>query len=100
MFETLKVEIRGAIGELRLNRPEKLNPLSIETLEEIAGAAHYFDANPEVKVVIVSGAGRAFSAGADLSSFATALDDDSGAPRKTTHEVAEIGRMASILSYF
>lgn len=38
MFETLNVEIRGAIGELRLDRPEKLNPLSVRTLEEIAAA--------------------------------------------------------------
>ena len=85
MFETLCVEVRGAIGRLRLDRPEKLNPLSIETLEEIAEAARYFDAQPGVKVVIVSGAGRAFSAGADLASF-QALGD------RTTHEVAEIGR--------
>lgn len=57
MFETLNVEIRGAIGELRLDRPEKLNPLSVRTREEIAAAARYFDEQPEVKVVIVSGAG-------------------------------------------
>jgi len=85
MFETLDVEIRGPIGRLRLDRPEKLNPLSVETLEEIAAAARYFDEQPGVKVVIVSGAGRAFSAGADLASF-RALGD------RTTHEVAEIGR--------
>ena len=85
MFETLCVEIEGAIGRLRLDRPEKLNPLSIETLEEIAAAARYFDGQADVKVVIVSGAGRAFSAGADLASF-RALGE------RTTHEVAEIGR--------
>ena len=43
MFETLKVDVRGAIGELQLDRPEKLNPLSIEALEEVAAAARYFD---------------------------------------------------------
>ncbi len=85
MFETLSVELRGAIGELRLDRPEKLNPLSILALEEVAAASRYFDEQPEIKVVIVSGAGRAFSAGADLGSFSGALD-------KTTHEIAEIGR--------
>lgn len=85
MFETLTIEKRGAIGELQLARPEKLNPLSIQTLEEIAVAARYFDDQREIKVVIVSGAGRAFSAGADLASFSGALD-------RSTHEVAEIGR--------
>jgi enoyl-CoA hydratase/carnithine racemase len=85
MFETLTVEKKGAIGELRLSRPEKLNPLSVEALEEVADAAHYFDEQEEIKVVIVSGAGRAFSAGADLAGF-------SGKSDRSIHEVAEIGR--------
>lgn len=69
MFETLLVEADGPIGRLTLNRPEKLNPLSTRTLEELAAAARHFDEQPQVKVVIVRGAGRAFSAGADLASF-------------------------------
>jgi enoyl-CoA hydratase/carnithine racemase len=69
MFETLLAETDGAIGRLTLNRPTKLNPLSTQTLTELAAAAHWFDERPEVRVVIVSGAGRAFSAGADLTSF-------------------------------
>jgi enoyl-CoA hydratase/carnithine racemase len=69
MFETLRTEVDGAIGEISLNRPEKLNPLSIAALTELASAARWFDEQPGVKVVIVRGAGRAFSAGADLASF-------------------------------
>ena len=85
MFETLVVEKRGSIGELRLARPEKLNPLSMRALEEIAAAARYFDEQEEIKVVIVCGEGRAFSAGADLAGF-------SGPSERSTHEAAEIGR--------
>jgi enoyl-CoA hydratase/carnithine racemase len=66
---TLTTEVHGRIGHLTLDRPEKLNPLSTECLDELAAAAAWFDARPEVRVVIVSGAGRAFSAGADLSGF-------------------------------
>jgi enoyl-CoA hydratase/carnithine racemase len=69
MFETLLVEADGPIGHLTLNRPDKLNPLSTAALVELADAARWFDAQPTVKIVIVRGAGRAFSAGADLSSF-------------------------------
>jgi enoyl-CoA hydratase/carnithine racemase len=69
MFETLLVEVDGPIGHLTLDRPDKLNPLSTATLGELAAAARWFDAQPGVKVVIVRGAGRAFSAGADLASF-------------------------------
>jgi enoyl-CoA hydratase/carnithine racemase len=69
-FETLEVEASGAVGTLALARPEKLNPLSTLTLRELAEAARSFDARPEVKVVVVCGRGRAFSAGADVSVFA------------------------------
>jgi enoyl-CoA hydratase/carnithine racemase len=52
-----------------LARPSKLNPLSSHTLREIATAARWFDGHDELKVVVVSGRGRAFCAGADVSSF-------------------------------
>ena len=53
----------------QLNRPAQLNPLSTICLRELVAAADWFDARDEVRVVIVHGAGRAFSAGADLASF-------------------------------
>ena len=69
MFETLEVSADGRIGTLVLNRPDRLNALSIQTLDEIAQAARWFDQQPDVRAVIVSGEGRAFSAGADLEGF-------------------------------
>jgi enoyl-CoA hydratase/carnithine racemase len=69
MFETLRADVDGSLGHLTLDRPKKLNPLSTTALTELAAAARWFDEQPGVKVVIVSGAGRAFSAGADLASF-------------------------------
>lgn len=71
-FDTIVATADGARGELRLNRPEKLNPLSSHTLHEIELAARWFDEHHDLKVVVVSGAGRSFSAGADLSAFSTA----------------------------
>lgn len=85
MFETLLVTAEGPIGGLTLDRPEKLNPLSTQTLEELAAAARWFDAQPEVKVVVVRGAGRSFSAGADLASFG-------GAQQVRTRDAADRGR--------
>jgi len=84
-FKTLTVACEGAIGRLELARPEKLNPLSADALEEISLAARYFDEETKAKVVVVTGAGRAFSAGADLDSFSSQGD-------RSTREVAEIGR--------
>lgn len=85
VFETLSVRTKGAIGELCLDRPAKLNPLSIETLRELVAAARHFDAQRGVKVVVVRGAGRAFSAGADLESFTRRSE-------LSTRDVAELGR--------
>jgi enoyl-CoA hydratase/carnithine racemase len=67
---TVTVGHDGPVGRLVLARPAKLNPLSTATLHEIAAAARWFDEQPAVKVVVVAGEGRAFSAGADLGAFA------------------------------
>jgi len=85
MFETLTARTEGPLGFLTLDRPEKLNPLSTATLGELAEAARWLDGQRDVKVVIVSGAGRAFSAGADLGSF-------SGPQEVSTREAADLGR--------
>lgn len=68
-FTTLEVDDAPPRGRITLNRPAKLNPLSTTTLRELAEAARWFDARPQVKVVVVGGHGRAFSAGADLAAF-------------------------------
>ena len=69
MFSTLEVSAEGRTGRLWLNRPERLNALSTTVLTELAEAARWFDAQTDVRVVIVGGRGRAFSAGADLDGF-------------------------------
>ena len=84
-FDTLAVSVDGAVGRLTLNRPDKLNPLSWQCLAEIAAAARWFDTQPAVKAVIVTGAGRAFSAGADLSTFSSRME-------VSTREAADHGR--------
>ncbi|RRR48303.1 enoyl-CoA hydratase/isomerase family protein [Mycolicibacter terrae] len=84
---TLTVAAEGARGSITLNRPDKLNPLSTVTVQELISAARWFDARPAVKVVVVAGSGRAFSAGADLAAFAAA--GDSAAAMR---EAADAGR--------
>jgi enoyl-CoA hydratase/carnithine racemase len=77
-FDTIEVSVEGERGALTLARPEKLNPLSSHTLREIERAARWFDEHDDLKVVVVSGRGRAFSAGADVSSFGTGGAADAG----------------------
>jgi enoyl-CoA hydratase/carnithine racemase len=83
----LSVGVDGAVGRLTLDRPEKLNPLSVEVLEGIEAAARWFDSLRGLKVVVVSGEGRSFSAGADIAGFVGAPEDD-----RSTRERADAGR--------
>ena len=90
-FTTIDVVGAGSRGALTLNRPDKLNPLSSTTLAEIVEAARWFDRHPVIKVVVVSGNGRSFSAGADLGAF------DAGASPastdRTPRDNADLGRL-------
>jgi len=65
-FQTIKVEVDGALGRLTLNRPDRLNAIGATMLQELAEAARWFDTHRDLRVVVMSGAGRAFCAGADL----------------------------------
>jgi enoyl-CoA hydratase/carnithine racemase len=86
-FETLQVAAHGAIGHITLNRPDRLNALSRLTLQELARAARWFDEQRDVKVVVVSGNGRSFSAGFDLNDFSKPDANFSN------RDVADIGRL-------
>jgi len=70
LSESLEIESEGMTGYLTLNRPERLNALGTDMLYELADAARWFDAQPSVRVVIIRGVGRAFSAGTDLKDHA------------------------------
>jgi enoyl-CoA hydratase/carnithine racemase len=66
-YQTIRFEKRGGIGYLTLHRPEKLNAISREMLTELRHVLTAIDKDDEVRVVILTGAGRAFSAGFDIS---------------------------------
>ncbi len=87
-FATIETRVSGTRGELVLNRPQKLNALDQRTLLELAEAARWFDSQAEIKVVVVSGNGRSFSAGADVSAFA---GDDPGPEQRRA--AADAGRL-------
>jgi enoyl-CoA hydratase/carnithine racemase len=71
-----RLEIADGIAVLTLHRPDKLNAFTGRMMHEIISAFDETDARDDVKVVIVSGAGRAFCAGADLSAGAKTFDYD------------------------
>ena len=65
-FEHLLVETEAPAARVTLNRPEKRNALSLELMEELIEAFRGLGARPDVRAIVVEGAGPAFSAGHDL----------------------------------
>ena len=76
-YETIKLEKSEGIATLTLNRPDKLNAFNTQMMKEMIAAFDVTDADDEIKVVIVTGAGRGFCAGADLGGGAQTFDYDS-----------------------
>jgi enoyl-CoA hydratase len=69
MSTLLGLEIEERVALLTLNRPDKLNALSNELLAAIMGALDAIELDGAVRAVVITGAGRAFSAGADIAAF-------------------------------
>lgn len=67
-FSQIQLSVAENIATITLDRPEKLNAFTNKMLHEIIAAFDLTDADDSVRAVIVTGAGRAFCAGADLSS--------------------------------
>lgn len=67
MYETMKVELKNHITTITLNRPDVLNAFNTTMLNELLIAIDQADKDDEVRVIVITGAGRAFCAGADLS---------------------------------
>jgi enoyl-CoA hydratase len=72
-FETLTVEAEDGVARLRLNRPRQANALDATAWRELREAVHALDADPAVRVVVVSGTGKHFCAGIDLSMLGSLL---------------------------
>ena len=65
-FEQILYEVDDRIATVTLNRPERLNAWTIVMMDELIKAFDMLDMDDEVRAIIVTGAGRAFCAGADL----------------------------------
>jgi 2-(1,2-epoxy-1,2-dihydrophenyl)acetyl-CoA isomerase len=70
-YERIQVEMTDHIGTVTLNRPEKLNAFDPEACQDLIEALRMLAGADAVRVIVITGAGRAFCAGADLSVLGT-----------------------------
>lgn len=70
-YKTLKYEVNGHIAKITINRPEALNALNSEVLDELNVLLDEVRANKDLRVAILTGEGRSFVAGADIKEMST-----------------------------
>jgi enoyl-CoA hydratase/carnithine racemase len=75
-YQTIHFKEEESIGFITLNRPEKLNAFTTRMMAEMLDAFDYIDSEDAIKAVIITGAGRAFCAGADLSGGADTFNSE------------------------
>lgn len=75
-FETLLVDVADQVAVITLNRPDKRNAMSPQLHEDMTRVLDELRYDPAVSVVVITGSGKAFSAGMDLKAFFTDLGDD------------------------
>lgn len=69
MYNTILVDGAGPVARVILNRPEKRNPIGLDTTSEMVHAFETLRGDPAVRVIIITGAGAVFSAGGDLGAM-------------------------------
>jgi len=88
-FETLLYAVEDGIATITLNRPDKLNAFTARMMKEMIEVFDITDADDAVRAVIVTGAGRAFCAGADLSGGGSTFDRTN--PQALEREEGKVG---------
>lgn len=75
MYKTILVEKRNHLAILSFNRPEKLNAINVQVKREVSQALIELEADDDVRVVIMTGVGRAFSSGYDITAPESELEE-------------------------
>jgi 2-(1,2-epoxy-1,2-dihydrophenyl)acetyl-CoA isomerase len=91
--ERVLLDVTDRLATVTLNRADKLNPIDFATYEILDSLSASLSARDDVGAVVLTGAGRAFSAGADLTEFAEKMDfDDVHAVRERLQYVGSVVR--------
>ena len=99
-YETITVEQRGRVAVLTLNRPEKLNAWVPEMMVEMRAAMEAAAADQGTGAIVVTGAGRAFCAGADVNAVFKTNSENRESNRAETTATTNAGNWVSFLQNF
>jgi len=94
-FSEILLEVADGVATITLHRPEKLNAFTVTMMKELIDAFDVTDADDAVRAVVVTGAGRAFCAGADVSGGGQTFDYESQGSREV-REFRDGGGLVSL----
>ncbi len=92
-YQSVVLEREEGVALLSLNRPDKLNGMDVDMADELTSAVDAAGADPEARVLVITGKGRAFCAGGDLDSSMYDIRD----PQELESIVLKFGRVAMAL---
>ena len=84
--DAVRLERDGSVARITMNRPKALNALDSATLEALRRVASELEGDPQVRAVVVTGEGRAFVAGADISEMQAMTPAEAARFSKLGHE--------------
>jgi enoyl-CoA hydratase/carnithine racemase len=100
-YETLRFERRGPVGWLELHRPERLNAFTVQMWDELRALGRAVGDDPDLRALVVVGAGRAFSSGIDTSVFTTPGEGDAlGRDGEGRHPDQVVARILEVQDSF
>lgn len=86
-FETLSLSVDSHIAHVQLNRPNKANAMNLPMWGELQTCFEYLSSADDVRVVVLSGAGKNFCAGIDLDMFASVVDEAQSDPARAAEQL-------------
>lgn len=93
-YEVVSMERHGHVGVVTMNRPEVLNALNLQLQEETRAACAEIEADDDLRVMIITGTGRGFSAGADLSGARPPASPEAPSQAQRLDTLSWVGKQA------
>ncbi len=89
-LQETKLNIENGVGTITIDNPKTFNALTLQVVDEIIHSLSVLESDDSVKVIVITGAGKAFSSGGDIRYFATLLAKGESIPLKGIEDISKL----------